>query len=277
MARKKRTKAAANSPNPKVALRWALRLLPVAALLVITVMICQRIEAFLIEDARFQLGAAEEYGATSPNIRVRGVVNASPDRILKVFAEDTGRSLYLFPQAERRLRLLAINWVKDAAVSRIWPNRVEVLIRERRPVAFVRVTKRGRRSRALLIDQDGVLLKPPTKSRYDLPVLVGVTEEQSEPMRSVRVRRAMSMLADLGPLAAEISEIDVSDQNNLTVSESVAGHPVVLMLGRQNFRRRLKNFLAHYPEIQRRLPAAKTFDLRLDDRITAMDGVNRKG
>ena len=277
MARKRKNKAAADSPNPKVALRWALRLLPVAVLLVVTVMIFQRIEAFLIEDARFRLGAAEEYGATSPNIRVHGVVNASTDRILKVFSEDTGRSLYLFPQAERRRRLLAVNWVKDAAVSRIWPNRVEVLIHERKPVAFVRVAKRGRRSRALLIDQDGVLLKPPAKSRYDLPVLVGVDQQQSEPMRSIRVRRAMNMLAELGPLAADISEIDVSDQNSLTISQSVAGRSVVLMLGHQNFRRRLENFLAHYPEIQRRLPAARTFDLRLDDRITAIDGVNRKG
>ena len=42
------------------------------------------------------------------------------------------------------------------------------------------------------------------------------------------------------------------------------------MLGNRNFLTRLRNFVSHYPEIQKRLPSAVTFDLRLDDRITAL-------
>ena len=41
------------------------------------------------------------------------------------------------PLEERRRRLLAIDWVEDASVSRIWPNRLVVRIHERKPVAFV--------------------------------------------------------------------------------------------------------------------------------------------
>ena len=37
------------------------------------------------------------------------------------------------PLAERRRRLLAIDWVEDASVSRLWPNRVLVRITERKP------------------------------------------------------------------------------------------------------------------------------------------------
>ncbi len=40
---------------------------------------------------------------------------------------------------ERRRRLLAVDWVKDASVSRRWPNRVSVNVIERRPVAFAQI------------------------------------------------------------------------------------------------------------------------------------------
>jgi cell division protein FtsQ len=191
---------------------------------------------------------------------------------MQVFEEDAGRSLYLFPAEERRRRLLAVDWVKDATVAKIWPNRVEVVIREREPVAFVELSHPGGRSRLALIDEDGVLLEQPEQSQYDLPVLQGISDQQAEAKRSVRVRIAMSMIRDLGPLAAQVSEIDVSDPDDLKITQSAGGNGVVLMLGRERFRPRLQNFLAHYPEIQRRLPEATTFDLRIDDRITAVHG-----
>jgi hypothetical protein len=49
------------------------------------------------------------------------------------------------------------------------------------------------------------------------------------------------------------------------------GRAVELMLGDTNFGRRYQNFLNHYPEIAKRSPDVKTFDLRLDDRITAKE------
>jgi hypothetical protein len=44
-----------------------------------------------------------------------------------------------------------------------------------------------------------------------------------------------------------------------------------LILGDGNYARRYQNFLSHYPEIRKRSAEVKTFDLRLDDRITAKD------
>ncbi len=49
---------------------------------------------------------------------------------------------------------------------------------------------------------------------------------------------------------------------------------VLLHLGRDRFLPRLTNFLNHYPEIHRRQPRSATVDLRIDDRITALDGVH---
>lgn len=235
----------------------------------------QRIERFLIEDARFALREPEVYGEMSPSIAVGGMENVSQERVMGVFAEDAGRSLYLFPIAERRETLLGVDWVRDASVSRIWPNRVEVQIQERTPVAYVQLPpgSRGAALRVALIDEDGVILAKPPRMETDLPVLVGIREEQSEESRAVRVRRAMALAGEIGELEERVSEIDVSEPGNLKITANTGDQSVVLALGREQYRDKFLSFLQHWPEIHRRLPDATQFDLRLDDRITALDGV----
>jgi hypothetical protein len=51
----------------------------------------------------------------------------------------------------------------------------------------------------------------------------------------------------------------------------VEGRPLELELGDGNYARRLQNFLLHYPEIRKHAANVTTFDLRLDDRITAKE------
>jgi hypothetical protein len=59
---------------------------------------------------------------------------------------------------------------------------------------------------------------------------------------------------------------------NLKVTVQPDDRVVTLLLGGQRFRRRLENFFHHYADIKRRLPDARAFDLRLEDRITAVGG-----
>ena len=68
---------------------------------------------------------------------LQGLVYASRFKVQRVFAADFEHSVFSVPLAERRRRLLAIDWVEDASVSRVWPDRLVVRIRERKPVAFV--------------------------------------------------------------------------------------------------------------------------------------------
>ena len=121
-------------------------------------------------------------------LTVTGMKNASPARVVRVFDVDFGRSIFTVPLAERRRRLLAIDWVEDASVSRIWPNRLVVRITERKPVAFVNLPQTIGGRRLLLIDRAGVLLEPPPQSRFAFPVLSGIRETQSEAERRVRVQ-----------------------------------------------------------------------------------------
>src|ERR1700686_3222293 len=86
----------------------------------------QQFENFLISDARFVLPPPADYGQESPNLEVNGVVFANRAQVIRVFANDIGRSIFLLPLADRRRALLHLNWVKDASIVRLWPNRAHV-------------------------------------------------------------------------------------------------------------------------------------------------------
>ena len=68
----------------------------------------------------------------------------------------------------------------------------------------------------------------------------------------------------------KISEVDVSDLDNLKVTQQFEGRALVLMLGSQKFEPRMRNLLNNYREIRKRLPNATVLDLRLPDRVIAV-------
>lgn len=234
-----------------------------------------KVDQFLASDARFVLPGTPD---TKPNpyFSVEGVARTPEPEVMQVFARDFGRSVYLIPLSERRRRLMAIDWVRDARVLRHWPNRVSVRIVERTPVAFAVLPGTPVNglsvSQTALIDIEGALLRTPPRARFSLPALTGIAASQSAEARRARVRRAMDLLQEIQPYARQISEIDASDPDNIVMLMTAHARAVRLMLGNRRYLLRLGNFLNHYADIAHRLPNARTFDLRLDDHITAQDG-----
>jgi cell division protein FtsQ len=220
------------------------------------------VEQFLITDSRFALGGPDD----NSSLEITGAAHASRPAIEKIFADDEGVSVYLIPLAERRDAVRDVAWVREASVARVWPNRVIVRVRERNPVAFVRVNS----SRFGLMDAEGVIL-PQATDRFKLPVLTGVRASDPVAKRRQGVQRMLRLTADLGDATANISEIDVSDGDNLKVSQPYDGRSLTLLLGDRNFAARYRNFVSHYGQIQQRLPGAAVLDLRLEDRITVVE------
>jgi len=217
-----------------------------------------------------------DYAVTSPSfalsreragsLKIEGLRYADRAKVLRVFDGDFGRSVFATPLDERRRRLLAIDWVEDAVVSRVWPDRLTVRIRERRPVAFVSF-----RSGVLLIDAHGVLLDPPAQSRFSFPVLSGIREDQDEGQRAECVRTMLRLLGELGGHSSDVSEVDAADPDDVRVVARVDNQTVELLMGDSNFEARYKTFLGHFAEMRAKSPEGKTFDLRLDDRITVKE------
>jgi len=259
------------APGIGTILRYGLLVTAISLMLAGGIYASQQFQQFLIRDPRFFLPGPADYGLESPNLDLTGVRYASRAQVLRVFDQDYGRSLYLFPLAERRKTLRTVKWVHDATLVRIWPNRLSVQIIERKPAAFVKLPG-DNIARWALIDDEGVILEPPTKAVFRLPVLAGIRASETPEKRGTRVRRMQRLTKELGRLADNISEVDVSDLDNLKITEQVGGTAVSLMLGDRNFSSRLRNFLNHYPDIHAKMPQASTFDLRLDDRITGLEG-----
>jgi cell division protein FtsQ len=221
-----------------------------------------RTEDYLITDPRFTL---HERG-----FGMSGLHYTSQQQVRSVFARDIGKSVYLCPIFQRRLQLLAIDWIEDVSVSRIWPDQIAVTVRERKPVAFVDTLERDGRRRFMLVDREGVLLDPRRPVRLKLPVLTGFQQSDSPELRRERVARLENLQQDLGRAMDKISEVDVRDVENVKVTQPYEGRAVVLLLGNREFGARLRKFYENYPEIRKRSPHATVLDLRIEGSITTV-------
>jgi len=255
---------------------WRPYLLPSLAVTFVALALlvaAHRFERLLLQDSRFQMRAPELGEQISPDMRLAGLSRTPPAQVRAVFLADEGRSLYLLPLEKRREQLMDLKWVKAASVSRIWPSRVDVRIVERTPVAFIELVpeRRGAGGAVQLIDIDGELLPVGEGRKHSLPMLTGVRERHSRIERAARVRLMQRLLAELAELGKPISEIDVSEPNNLKVVYPTGRRALTLVLGGEEWKARIEKFLRHYPDIEKRMPKAIKLDLRLRDRITAME------
>jgi len=137
-----------------------------------------------------------------------------------------------------------------------------VRIRERKPVAFALLS-----SGAMLVDASGVLLAPPEKGQLAFPALNGLSLEDTEAQRRERIAAFLNFQRDMGFLANDVSELDVSNPTDLSAVAQVGGRAVELLLGGSDFARRYQAFVNNYSEIHSQSPGATVFDLRLDGRI----------
>jgi cell division protein FtsQ len=253
----------ARDKKPANGIRWRLwfAITAIALVAASTALAAIRTRTHVLADPAYQLSRESKDA-----LQIQGMVYASRSKVARVFAADYGHSIFSISLDERRRRLLGIDWIEDASVARIWPNRLIVRVRERQPVAFVFF-----RSGVLLIDRHGVLLDPPAQAQFTFPVLGGVREEETEDQRAEHVRAMLAVQEDLGYMAKDVSEIDASDADNIRIVAKIDNRAVELTLGDSSYARRYQNFLNHYPEIEKHSPQVKSFDLRLDDRITAKE------
>ncbi len=118
--------------------------------------------------------AANALGFRIAAISISGEKEVSREEVLTT-AGVTGRASLLFLDADAaRQRLLANPWIADAAVLKLYPDRLQITITERH--AFALWQKNGRLS---VIAADGTVLEPFVENRYlSLPLVVGRDAER---------------------------------------------------------------------------------------------------
>ncbi|MBI3694066.1 MAG: FtsQ-type POTRA domain-containing protein [Acidobacteria bacterium] len=212
------------------------------------------------------------YLTTSPrftlqdSLAIAGVEHVTREQVAEIFANDIGRSVFSIPLERRRAQLMVLPWVETAHVVRGWPSHLGILIRERRPVAFVRAP-----SGLSLIDREGVLLPILGGGKFPFPVLDGISQSQAVSERKKRVGVALAVLADLDretpARSGEVSEIDLSDPNDAAITVSTSGTPALVHLGNAHFLERYKLFLENVEAWREQYGSVRSVDLRFEKQV----------
>ena len=108
-------------------------------------------------------------GFTMKRVEIKGAQRVSRLDIYNVAFDQPSMALPLVDLEGTRDRLLQFGWVKEARISRRWPDTLVVDVIERRPMAIWQNNQQ-----LSLIDSEGVVLEPVRlESMPDLPLLIG--------------------------------------------------------------------------------------------------------
>ena len=200
------------------------------------------------------------------SVELHGARYAAPSEVEDQFVLDRGRSLLRVPLEDRRRAIERIPWVRSAAVTRIFPDRIEVVIEERIPVAFL-WTDAG----AALLDGAGVVLDLPPDARFELPVVQGVSADQSPEERRARMELFRELMSDLdrgeGNLRDEISEVDLNNPQDARVIVADDSGAVLLHLGREDFLQRYLLYASQIDQWQQKFANVRSVDLRFEGQV----------
>jgi cell division protein FtsQ len=103
------------------------------------------------------------------SVDVQGIKRMDPRPVYEIALDQKTTAMPLVDVADIRKRLLEFGWVKDARVSRRFPDTLVIDIVERKPAALWQDE-----DRLTLIDAEGVVLdRVPVAQMPDLPLLIG--------------------------------------------------------------------------------------------------------
>jgi cell division protein FtsQ len=203
---------------------------------------------------------------SSDNIEVAGMQNVTKSQIMEVLGADIGRNIFFIPLAQQKAQLEQIPWVESASVMRFVPNRLQVQIHERTPVAFARVGPR-----MSLIDAGGTLMELTAKRKYSFPVILGMNPGEPLSTRAPRMKAYAEMVSELDSGGAhysqDLSEVDLSDLEDVKVRVNDPAGDVLVHLGSSDYLRRYKIYVAHAQGWRQQFQKLESVDLRYDNQI----------
>jgi cell division protein FtsQ len=221
------------------------------------------IRNFLDNDPHFRID-------TAASIQTVGNSQLTRDDLLSVFGADIGRNVFFIPLSKRRTELERIPWVEHATVMRILPNQLRVAVRERTPIAFVRVGDQVK-----LVDAAGVILDMPAAMiaarHFSFPVVTGINPADPLSVRTPRMRLYQRFIADLDSggqkISSDLSEIDLSDPEDVRATLPAGATDMLLHFGDEKFLARYHTYQAHLAEWQQQYPHLASVDLRYNTQV----------
>jgi cell division protein FtsQ len=201
-------------------------------------------------------------------ILVRGNERLSNGEVLAVLGGLRGENIVWADLSAWRIRLLSSPWVRDAALRRLLPSTVEVIVSERQPVGIARIA-----GRLYLVDERAVVIDEygPQYVDFDLPIIDGLTPPaaagggRADAARAELAARLIASVGSRPEIARRVSQVDVSDLHNAAVI--LSGDPAVLYVGEDRFLPRLQAYVDLAEALRERVQQIDYVDLRFGDRI----------
>ncbi len=205
---------------------------------------------------------------SSDQIEVTGAEHVAHAQIMEVMGGDIGRNIFFVPLGQRKQQLEQIPWVESASVMRFVPNRLRIEIHERTPVAFARVG-----SHISLIDAGGTLMELASggKHKYSFAVIAGMNAGEPLSARAARMKNYNELVRELDSSGAhysqELSEVDLSDSEDVKVLAADSNGEVLVHLGSGNYLQRYKTYVTHVQQWRQQFDKLESVDLRYDGQI----------
>ena len=203
---------------------------------------------------------------SSDNIEVTGMQNVTKAQIMEVMGADIGRNIFFIPLDQQQTQLEQIPWVESASVMRFVPNRLKVEIQERTPVAFARVGPK-----IALIDAGGTLMDLSPKHKYSFPVILGMNPGEPLSTRAPRMKVYSELVRDLDAGGAhysqDLSEVDLSDLDDLRVRVNDPAGDVLVHLGSSDYLKRYTTYVTHAQEWRQQFQKLESVNLRYDNQV----------
>ncbi len=219
---------------------------------------------YVLNSPRFQLSSPSD-------VTVDGNRYVSRDEILEalgVTSNSAGLGINVFKMSleSREKQIESIPWVLSATVVRSFPHHLAVFVTERTPVAFVNIG-----GQIKMVDQDGILLDTPDKSRFDFPIVRGLDFRSDPSARKPQVslyREFMRQTSDkISRSGWIVSEVNLSDPGDLQALLVQGQKTLLVHFGHANFLGRFENFLTVLPELRKNNAQIDSVDLRYNNQV----------
>lgn len=192
--------------------------------------------------------------------------------VREIFAGDRGKSVLRIPLDERRRAVETLPWVEQATVRRALPNKIQVDITERTPVAFVRES-----SEMALVDAHGVILDRPVEGDFHFPVVTGIDSGMPLADRDERMQLFSGFTQQIEAAHAgameQASEVDLSAEHDVRATltgfdrsdaadQASPDAPVMVHFGDSDFAGKYQTLVEEFGQWRAKVGRIESVDLR---------------
>jgi cell division protein FtsQ len=220
------------------------------------------------------------YAYTSEKFSLRDIrfyecKQLDPKQLEEIIRRDFPANMLHIDLRLLKKRLEEETWIRQVEIRRVFPSLLAIYVQERIPSVILEM-----HGELMVADSDGRILDryDPKFGKLDVPVFRGVMGEDMEGYRlnqeenAARIRNAVSMLSEieseLPQDARKISEVDISDRNNVKIM--LVNDTAEVYLGGKDYLKRfrtLMDYMGKYQELKSKNNDIASIDLRFDGQI----------